>query len=257
MIDTHVNLHHEKYNDDLEEVINRANLANIDGMLSICDRMENGEKILSIVENREKFWMSIGAHPHEAKDHINLSIEDLCNFAKHKKVIGIGETGLDFHYDLSPRNVQIDVFETHIKASQNLQLPLIVHTRLADVETANILTKAMKEQEFPLLMHCYTSGEELLKNMLDVNAYVSISGIATFKNANDVRDNIQYIPNNRLLVETDCPYLAPIPKRGQRNEPAFINYLVEYLAQFLAKDLNQLKLELDENFYNLFKKAKL
>lgn len=256
MIDTHVNLHHHAYENDLEDVLTNARNANIDGMLTICDRFENGEKILKIIENRDKFWMSIGAHPHEAKDHLTLKPRDLIEFSNHKKVIGIGETGLDFHYDLSPRNQQISVFEQHIEASQKSQLPLIVHTRLADDIMQTMLCDAMKFKEFPLLMHCYTSSNNLLKAMININAYVSISGIATFKNAQDVRDNINDIPKNRLLVETDCPYLAPIPKRGQRNEPAFINHLVEYLASYLQEDINELKMRLDNNFFSLFTKAK-
>ena len=255
MIDTHVNLHHHLYESDLEDVLKRAEEGGIHGMLSICDRVENYDKILSIVENRDNFWMSVGAHPHEAKDHLELNSNKLVELAQNKKVIGIGETGLDFHYNLSPKEDQIKVFLEHIKASQISKLPLIVHTRLADTETAQILNDAMKECEFPLLMHCYTSGTELLKKSLDLGAYVSISGIATFRNATDVRDNIQYIPSNRLLVETDCPYLAPIPKRGQRNEPEFINYLVDFLSEFLGKPKEYLKDELDKNFFSLFKRA--
>ncbi len=255
MIDTHVNLHHHLYESDLEDVLKRAEEGGIHGMLSICDRIENYGKILSIVENRDNFWMSVGAHPHEAKDHLELNSDKLVALAQNKKVIGIGETGLDFHYNLSHKEDQIKVFKEHIKASQINQLPLIVHTRLADIETAQILEQAMKENEFPLLMHCYTSGTELLKKSLDLGAYVSISGIATFRNATDVRDNIQYIPPNRLLVETDCPYLAPIPKRGQRNEPEFINHLVNYLSEFLGKPHDEFKEELDKNFFSLFKRA--
>lgn len=255
MIDTHVNLHHHAYEADLEDVLVRANKGGIHGMLSICDRIENFDKIRSIVENRDNFWMSVGAHPHEAKDHLALTSAELCELAQHKKVIGIGETGLDFHYNLSPKKEQIKVFQEHIKSSQISKLPLIVHTRLADIETAQLLEDAMRENEFPLLMHCYTSGVELLKKSLDLGAYVSISGIATFRNATDVRDNIQYIPQDKLLVETDCPYLAPIPKRGQRNEPEFINHLVDYLSEFLGKQRNDLVKTLDDNFFALFKRA--
>ncbi len=256
MIDTHVNLHHHLYEEDLEDVLKRAKDNGINGMLTICDRFDNANKIMKIIQERNDFWMSIGAHPHEAKDHLNLKISDLVDFSKNDKVIGIGETGLDFHYDLSPREQQVSVFETHIYASQETQLPLIVHTREADDTMAEILIKAMNEKEFPLLMHCYTSSENLLKKMVEINAFVSISGIATFKNANDVRNNIKFIPKNRLLVETDCPYLSPIPKRGTRNEPAFIIHLVEFLCQFLNEEKGDLIKRLDDNFYTLFKKAK-
>lgn len=257
MIDTHVNLHHELYKDDLVNVIENAKNANIHGMLSICDRIENIDKIIAIVEKYENFWASVGAHPHEAKDHLDLTAQKLAELSKHPKIIGIGETGLDFHYNLSPHNEQIKVFEEHIKASQITGLPLIVHTREADQLMGDILEKRMKEKEFPLLLHCYTSGVELLKRGLNLGAYVSISGIATFRNATDVRENINYIPKDKLLIETDCPYLSPIPMRGKRNEPAFIIYLLEYLANYLSRDKNELANELDANFYSIFKKAKV
>lgn len=256
MIDTHVNLHHHLYQNDLRDVLARAKAGGIDGMLSICDRIENFAIILEIVAPLNNFWLSVGAHPHEAKDHLDLTVEKLSQYCKNQKVIGIGETGLDFHYGFSPEKDQISVFETHIHTAQATQLPLIVHTREADTEMAEILTAEHRNFAFPLLMHCYTSGEELLKKCLDLGAYVSISGIATFKNAEDVRSNIKYIPRDRLLVETDCPYLAPIPKRGQRNEPLFLNYLVDYLAQYLGRDIDELKTELDINFFTLFARAK-
>jgi|APTNR8051073442_1049403.scaffolds.fasta_scaffold03761_6 TatD DNase family protein len=256
MIDTHVNLHHHLYHDDLVEVLARAKAGNIHGMLSICDKIDNFQAIIDIVSPLDNFWASVGAHPHEAKDHLGLTTEELIQFSKNQNVIGIGETGLDFHYGLSPEEVQIRVFETHIHSSQGTQLPLIVHTREADMKMGEILVSEHQNSNFPLLMHCYTSGKDLLKKALDLGAFVSISGIATFKNAEDVRSNIKYIPKDRLLVETDCPYLAPIPKRGQRNEPLFLNHLVEYLAEFLGRDLGDLTSELDNNFFSLFTRAK-
>ncbi len=256
MIDTHVNLHHHLYENDLEEVLSRARDGDIHGMLTICDKFENREKIMKIIENKPSFWMSIGAHPHEAKDHLDLSSADLVSYSQKDKVIGIGECGLDFHYNLSPHDEQIKVFETHIEAAQNCQLPLIVHTRLADEITNSILTNAMRQKEFPLLMHCYTSGTELLKSMLEIGAFVSISGIATFKNAIDVRENAAIIPKDRLLLETDCPYLAPIPMRGQRNEPLFIKYIAQFMAQYFNMECDDLIDIVDSNFFRLFKKAK-
>lgn len=256
MIDTHVNLHHHLYENDLIETIERANAAGINGMLTICDRFENADLIYKIVQERDNFWASVGAHPHEAKDHLALSAGDLVEFATKPKIIGIGETGLDYHYNLSPRDEQISVFETHIEAAQICQLPLIVHTRNADDDMAKLLTDAIKAKPFPLLMHCYTSSPTLLKACLDMDAFVSISGIATFKAAQDVRDNIQYIPPNKLLVETDCPYLAPVPMRGKRNEPAFLPHLVSFLSEFLNEDTTNLAQRLDDNFFSLFSRAK-
>lgn len=255
MIDTHVNLHHHLYKDDLSEILERAKIGGIDGMLTICDRIENFETIHKIIEEKPNFWMSVGAHPHEAKDHLDLTPEKLIELSKNDKVIGIGETGLDFFYNLSPKTEQIQVLMAHIIASRETQLPLIIHTRDADELMGEILVSEMKKGEFPLLLHCYTSGLELMKKCLDLGAYVSISGIATFKNATDVRDNIKYIPLDRLMAETDCPYLAPVPKRGQKNEPLYVNHVAEFLANYLEQDLDSLKSTLDANFLRLFNKA--
>ena len=255
MIDTHVNLHHPLYSGDLDEVIKRAQESGVDGMLTICDRLENFETIARISQTNENIWFSVGAHPHEAKDHLNFSADYYCKLAEHPKAIGIGETGLDFHYNLSKEADQIEVFENQIEAAQKCQLPLIVHTRNADEIMGEVLTAAMKQKEFPLLLHCYTSSNELMKKCLELGAYVSISGIATFKNANDVRENINDIPLNKLIMETDCPYLAPVPKRGSRNEPAFIAFIADFLANYLKMEHDKLISQLDSNFFALFKKA--
>lgn len=255
MIDTHVNLHHSLYNDDLADVIKRARMNEVNGMLTICDRLDSLTRIIDIVESNENIWFSVGAHPHEAKDHLCFDSYHYCELAKHPKAIGIGETGLDFHYNFSTEAEQIKVFEIQIEAAQICQLPLIVHTRNADEIMGDILSNAMKTKEFQLLLHCYTSSNELMKKCIAMNAYVSISGIATFKNAHDVRGNIKDIPLNRLIMETDCPYLSPVPKRGSRNEPAFIAYIADFLAGQLEQERDILIDQLDQNFFSLFKKA--
>lgn len=257
MIDTHVNLHHHLYDEDLKEVMARAEAAGVNAMLTICDRTSNVDKIREIANSYKNVWFSVGAHPHEAKDHLDLSFSDYCEMAKNPKAIGIGEAGLDFHYNFSEQADQIKVFQDQIRASQECQLPLIVHTRNADEKMGELLLNSMKEKEFPLLLHCYTSSNELMKKCIDINAYVSISGIATFKNADDVRANIKDIPFNRLIIETDCPYLSPIPKRGIRNEPSFIIYVAEYIASYLNIAKEALIEQTDANFFELFKKAQL
>lgn len=257
MIDSHVNLHHHLFDGELTEIIDRAKANGVNAMLTICDRMENMENIKRICHSNPNIWYSIGAHPHEAKDHIELRASEIIDACNDELAIGIGEAGLDFHYDLSPRHQQIRVFETQIEAAQIAQLPLIVHTRLADDIMGEMLESAMKSKPFPLLMHCYTSSNQLMRRMLDIGAYISISGIATFKNASDVRDNIKDIPDDRLLIETDCPYLSPIPMRGRRNEPSFIRLLLDFMAQLKGLDNNQLEQILDENFLRLFAKANL
>ncbi len=255
MIDSHVNLHHHLYKDDLNDIVSRANDNGVDGMLTICDRLDNIDRIKQIAHEYKNIWYSVGAHPHEAKDHLDKSPIDYIKLAECPKVIGIGETGLDFHYNFSTPEAQISVFEHQIIAAQEVQLPLIVHTRNADELMGELLLKAMKQKEFPLLLHCYTSSNDLMKKCIDIGAFVSISGIATFKNADDVRANIYDIPLNRLIIETDCPYLAPIPKRGQRNEPAFIDFVAEFIAQYLKIEKSKLIAQTDSNFFALFKKA--
>ncbi len=257
MIDSHVNLHHEKFAGEIDEIIMRAHDSGVSAMLTICDRIENLNQIKAICHANKNIWYSVGAHPHEAKDHLNLTAQQIIALCEDPLAIGIGEAGLDFHYDLSPRDQQIKVFEAHIEAAQEIGLPLIVHTRLADEIMGDILENSMKLKAFPLLMHCYTSSNELMRRMMDIGAYVSISGIATFKNAEDVRANILDIPNERLLIETDCPYLAPIPMRGRRNEPSFIRHVFDFVCGFKKMDAGDLDQILDRNFFELFKKAKM
>eukprot|EP01032_Pedospumella_encystans_P002885 gene2885-3394_t len=188
--------------------------------------------IEAISAPRNNVWHSVGVHPHYADDHQDLTISQLVAASANSKAIGIGETGLDFHYGFSAEAAQIAVFRTHIEAARATGLPLIVHTRQADELTAKILEEEMGKGAFKILLHCYTSGLDLLQRGLNLGAYVSFSGIATFKNATDVREAARLVPLDRLLIETDCPYLAPIPMRGRRNEPAFLPHVSQYLADF-------------------------
>jgi TatD DNase family protein len=256
MIDTHVNLHHEDYASDLDEVLTRAAAAGITGMVSISDRIANIPAIASITDGRSRFWRTVGAHPHYARDHTDLTVETLVQLAQPERVIGIGETGLDFHYGYSPQDDQIAVFRTHIGAARETGLPLVVHTREADALTADILVEETRRGAFPILLHCYTSGEALLRTGLDLGAYVSFSGIATFKNATEVRHMASVVPLDRLLVETDCPYLAPIPMRGRRNEPAFLPHVVEKLGEVKGVSAAEMATRADANFFDLFQRAR-
>jgi TatD DNase family protein len=256
MIDSHVNLHHEAFSEDLEAVLLRARSAGVDGMLSICDKMESNEAIAQICDHRARFWRSVGAHPHYASQHLELTCETLVELAGPEKVIGIGETGLDFHYTFSSLEDQVKVFLVHIAAARQTGLPLIVHTREADTLMGDILEAEMAKGAFPILLHCYTSGIDLLKRGLALGAFVSFSGIATFKNAAGVREAVLKVPLNRVLVETDCPYLAPIPMRGRRNEPAFAPHVSDFLAQLYSMDASALAAQADANFFAIFKRAK-
>jgi TatD DNase family protein len=257
MIDTHVNLHHEAFVDDLEPLLERALEAGITGMVSISDQIANVPAIAAITDRKPNFWRTVGAHPHYAIDHRDLTVEALVELAKPEKVIGIGETGLDFHYTYSPQEDQIAVFRTHIAASRTTGLPLVVHTREADQLTADILTEETEKGAFPILLHCYTSGEALLRAGLALGAFVSFSGIATFKNAQAVRDMAAIVPLDRLLVETDCPYLAPIPMRGRRNEPAYLPHVVAKLAEVKGVSAEAMAGQADTNFFALFRRAQL
>ena len=257
MIDSHVNLHHESFATDFDEVLERAAEAGVHAMLTICDKMASLPAIEAISAPRNNVWHSVGVHPHYADDHQDLTISQLVAASANPKAIGIGETGLDFHYGYSAEAAQIAVFRTHIEAARATGLPLIVHTRQADELTATILEEEMGKGAFKILLHCYTSGLDLLQRGLNLGAYVSFSGIATFKNANDVREAARLVPLDRLLIETDCPYLAPIPMRGRRNEPAFLPLVSQYLADFYGIEAREFADRTDRNFFALFDKAVL
>ncbi|MFZ4067813.1 MAG: TatD family hydrolase, partial [Phenylobacterium sp.] len=221
LIDSHVNLHAPQFDTDRQEVIDRARAAGIALMVNISDRLTTFPANRAIAQAPD-IWCTVGVHPHEAKDVPDLSPRTLTDLADDPKVVGIGETGLDFHYDLSPRDIQARVFAAHIAAAQESGLPLVVHTREADDLMGDMLEAAFARAPFRMLLHCYTSGAELARRAAAMGAWFSVSGIATFKAAEDVRAVIRDMPADRIIVETDCPYLAPIPHRGRRNEPAFL-----------------------------------
>ncbi|MFC6200001.1 TatD family hydrolase [Ponticaulis profundi] len=254
LFDTHVNLHGEPYEQDLQDVLARAREASVTRMLAICDKIENVDRIAEIVRAENNMWRSVGSHPHYAKDHGFVTAELLLELSEPEDVVGIGETGLDFHYGYSPADDQKRVFQAHIEACQRSGLPLIVHTRDADQETGDMLEAAYAEQPFPILMHCYTSGEELARRAIDLDAYFSVSGIATFKNAHDVRDVLKLFPKDRVILETDCPYLAPVPMRGRRNEPAFLVHVCQYLADMEETSYEVIANRTTENAMRLFQR---
>jgi TatD DNase family protein len=255
MIDSHVNLHHEAFADDLNAVMARATAAGVDGMLTISDKIASVPALVELTARHQRLWHSVGAHPHYASDHLELTSADLVALAQSQKAIGIGETGLDFHYSFSPQDDQVMVFLAHIDAARETGLPLIVHTREADQLMGDILEAEMEKGAFPILLHCYTSGMELLHRGLALGAYVAFSGIATFKNAHAVREAALAVPRDRVLIETDCPYLAPIPMRGRRNEPAFAPYVSAFLADLYGMDAADFARQADANFFSLFQRA--
>ena len=252
LFDTHVNLHAEAFADDMDDVVLRARASGVERMISICDRLENFPAIRAIVEKDTKMWCSVGVHPHYAKEYPKLGVGELVALAKWERVCGIGETGLDQHYGYSDLGDQVSRFRTHIEAAQMSGLPLIVHTREADRETGDALEAAYGEQPFGILMHCYTSGQKLAQRALDLGAFFSVSGILSFKNASDVRDVISMLPADRVVLETDCPYLAPIPMRGRRNEPSFLPHVCLALAKLWDRSVEETAQITTENALRLF-----
>ncbi|MGC1304404.1 MAG: TatD family hydrolase [Caulobacteraceae bacterium] len=252
LIDSHVNLHAPQFDEDREAVIVRARQAGVGLMLTICDKLASLDAIKAIAAANDDIWCTVGVHPHEAKDYHSLDAGKLIQLAKTGRVVGIGETGLDYHYDLSPRDQQRTVFAAHIAAAQDTGLPLVVHTREADADMGAMLEDAYALRPFKLLMHCYTSGAELARRAAALGAWFSVSGIATFKAAQEVRDVIVEMPQDRIIVETDCPYLAPVPMRGRRNEPAYLPYVLAKLAEVRGWSLEEAEARTEGAFFDLF-----
>lgn len=257
LIDSHVNLHHEKFAADLEEVIERARAAGVGAMLTISDKLSSTEAIREIALTHRNIWRSVGVHPHYAIEEPDLSAARLIELAKDDKVIGIGECGLDFYYGHSPRDVQEKVFLAHIEAARDTGLPLIIHTRDADARTGEMLEAEYERGAFTPLLHCYTGGAGLAEKARALGGYVSFSGIITFRNAEDVRAVAEATPLDRLIVETDCPYLAPVPFRGRRCEPAHVAHVAAKLAEIKGVSIDEIAGATTENFLRLFSRARL
>ncbi len=251
LIDSHVNLHAPQFDADREAVITRALAAGVRLMVNISDKVSNYEKVRDVARHPD-IWCTVGTHPHEAKEDPDLAPETLIALAQDPRVVGIGETGLDFHYDLSPRDIQARVFRAHVDAARRTGLPLVVHTREADQLMGDILEEEHARGPFRILMHCYTSGGELAARAAALGAWFSVSGIATFKAAEDVRAVIRDMPAERIIVETDCPYLAPVPHRGRRNEPAFLPQVLEKLAEIRGWGLEDAERRTEDAFFALF-----
>lgn len=254
-VDSHVNLHSEKYEDDQVAVIKGAHDAGVIAMLTISDQLSSTDAIKEIVSANENIWRSVGVHPHHAKDYKDLDAQTLIDMAADKGVVGIGECGLDFHYEYSDRTVQEPVFRAHVAASREAGLPLIIHTRDADEAMRSILQSEHGEGGFTPLLHCYTGGPDLAKAVYDLGGYISFSGILTFKNASDIRDIARDAPLDRIIIETDCPYLAPVPMRGRRNEPAYVVHVAEKLAEIRGVSVDEIARVTTDNFFRLFARA--
>jgi TatD DNase family protein len=255
MFDTHVNLHGEAFAEDLDDVLGRARRVGVRRFLAICDRYDNFPAVRAIADANSDIWCSVGVHPHHAKDFTSLTAGTLIAEAAHPKVVAIGETGLDFHYGYSPEADQVRSLREHISAARETGLPIILHTREADTMVADILEDEFAKGAFRPLLHCYTGGEDLCQRALALGSYVSVSGILSFKSAKDVRAVIANVPLERLILETDCPYLAPIPMRGRRNEPAYLTHVAEALSTLMGVDTETIQRVTTENAVRLFSKV--
>ena len=255
LIDSHCHLDFPELANDEAGVLARARTAGVAGMLTIGTRLDQFDRVRAIAERHDHVWCSVGVHPHEANEEGQRTPDRLIEATYHPKVVGIGETGLDFYYDHSPRDEQAESFRTHIAAARERGLPLIVHTRDADRETADILEEEHAKGAFSGLIHCFSSGSEVARRALALGLYISISGIVTFKAAESLRTIVRDLPLDRLLVETDAPYLAPVPKRGKTNEPAFVAHTAAKVAELKGVSIAELEAATTENFFRLFTKA--
>tara|TARA_B100001093_G_C26743407_1_gene977745 strand:- start:592 stop:1350 length:759 start_codon:yes stop_codon:yes gene_type:complete len=251
MIDSHCHLDHEPLFNNIDDILKRSKDVGIEKLLTICTTIESFVKIKQLIKKDDIIYGTYGIHPHETKNYKITSKSIIEEVNNNNKVIGIGETGLDFYYNHSDKTEQIISFEEHIKASIDLNMPLIIHSRNAEIETLEIFDK-YKNQNLKILMHCFTGSKEFADKLLDLNAYFSASGIITFKNSSNLQDTFRSIPLDKLLIETDSPYLAPVPNRGKKNEPSFVKYTAEKLAEIKNIPPKKLIDATTENFNKLF-----
>ena len=251
MIDSHCHLDHQPLSENLDEVLNRSKNIGIEKLLTISTTNKSLDNIIKLVNYDPIIYGTFGIHPHEA-DKDFLSVDEIIKKASSdKKIIGIGESGLDFYYNNSKKKTQIDSFKNHIEASIKLNIPLIVHSRNAEIETFDLLNE-FKNSNLKILMHCFTGSTNFAKRLFSLNTFFSASGIITFKNSNDLQETFKLIPNDKLLIETDSPFLAPIPMRGKKNEPSFLKYTLEKLADLKNLDKEDLDSITTNNFNKLF-----
>ena len=255
MIDSHCHLDHEPLFENIDEIIIRSKSVGIKKLLTICTTIESFEKIKLLINKDPIIYGTYGIHPHETENDIINKKDIIQTIYDHKKIIGIGETGLDFFYNHSNKKIQINSFNEHIEAAIELKIPLIIHSRNAEKETFEILN-SYKNNNLKILMHCFTGSFEFSKKLLTLDAFFSASGIITFKNSLDLQETFKTIPLEKILIETDSPYLAPIPMRGKKNEPSYIKYTLKKLASLRNLQLDKIESLTTENFDRLFLRSK-
>lgn len=256
LVDSHCHLDFPEFADELDRVVARAAAADVGVLVTICTKVSEFERVRAIAERYDNVYCSVGIHPHEAAQEPATSAARLVELANHPRVVGIGETGLDYHYDRSPRDRQKAVFREHIRAAREAGLPLIVHSRAADEDTVALLAEGVAAGPLSGVMHCFSSTRYLAEKTLKLGFYISLSGIVTFKSADELRAIARDVPADRLLVETDAPYLAPVPHRGKRNEPALVADTAAAVAGLRGVSLPEFAQATTENFFRLFAKAR-
>lgn len=257
LVDSHCHLEYKGLVEDREGVLERARAAGVGAFLNISTRQSEWDQVVGTAAREPDVFASVGIHPHEADGHQDLGRAALLEATHHPKVIAIGETGLDYYYDKSDREAQKSLFRMHIEVARETQLPLIIHTRDAEDDTYAILAEEMEEGAFPALIHCFTASADFAEKVLALGLTISLSGIVTFKNAKDLQEVAKVIPDDKLLVETDSPFLAPVPHRGRVCEPAFVADTAAFVAGLRGSDAEHLRQITTGNFFNLFKKASL
>ncbi|TWG99120.1 TatD DNase family protein [Mesorhizobium sp. J18] len=255
LVDSHCHLDFPDFAEERDEIINRARQVGVELMVTISTRVRRFDAVRAIAERYDQVYCSVGTHPHNAGEELDVSAQQLTELSKHPKVVAIGEAGLDYFYDKAPRDAQAAGFRTHIEAARRTGLPLIIHSRDADEDMAAILEEESGKGAFPFILHCFSSGAALAETGVRLGGYVSFSGILTFKNSEELREIARDLPRDRLLVETDAPYLAPVPKRGKRNEPAFVAHTAKLLGETIGVGEDEIARITSDNFFRLFTKV--
>ncbi|GHH07445.1 TatD-related deoxyribonuclease [Sphingomonas glacialis] len=255
--DSHCHLNYKGLVEGQQDVLARARARGVHAMLNIATRESEWDAVIATAERESDVWATVGIHPHEADQHPDIGTARLVERAQHPRVVGIGESGLDYFYDHSDRDRQRASFRAHIAAARETQLPLVVHTRDAEDDTAEIMREEMGKGAYPAVIHCFTASGAFADIALEIGCYISISGIVTFKNAKDLQETAARLPLDRLLIETDAPFLAPVPHRGKTGEPAFVADTAAFLAQLRGEALETLAAATAENFHALFTKTRL
>ncbi len=254
LVDSHCHLDFADFEEERDAIVQRALDHGIKRLVTIGTRVRRFDTILAIAERYDSVYASVGTHPNNAHEELDVTADELIRLAEHPKVVAIGEAGLDYHYDYAPPQAQAQGLRTHIQAARVTQLPLVIHARNADDDMISILKEESGRGTFPFILHCFSSGAELAKVGVDLGGYVSFSGILTFKNSPEIRDIARNVPRDRLLVETDAPYLAPVPHRGKRNEPSFVRHTAAVLAETIGVSEEEVAHLTTENVFRLFTK---